>query len=192
MTAKKGMFASPDYPNVYPANITCLWIIRVPDAEGILVQFMKLVAIGRTSVCRDDYLVSYEDGKYSSKSEPVIECGDKVEDKYFTGNEVWIEFKSGTTNRGFGFQAVYDAWFDSAITSQGKVKVANYISNYEFLPSQVTVPGINGSAHQIIIIIKKGFFRLIRETLHLDGKVVSSDFLDRNVGPSPLRHLNQY
>ncbi|XP_065052846.1 uncharacterized protein LOC135682059 [Rhopilema esculentum] len=128
LTAKKGMFASPDYPNVYPANMTCLWIIRVPDAEGILVQFMKLVAIGRTSVCRDDHLVSYEDGKYSSKSEPVIECGDKVEDKYFTGNEVWIEFKSGTTNRGFGFQAVYDAWFNSAITSQGPLKESTKIT----------------------------------------------------------------
>lgn len=113
LTSRKGMFATPNYPMVYPANLTCLWVIKVPSASAIVVQFMKFISIGNSPDCQDDYLVSFEDGRYPSKSGPLIECGVKIDNKYFLGSEVWIEFNSGMLDRGYGFQAFYDAWFDS-------------------------------------------------------------------------------
>lgn len=112
-TAQKGMFATPNYPGIYPANLTCLWVIKVPDASAVVVQFMKFISIGEKSDCHNDYLVSFEKGRYPSRSEPIIECGDTIDNKYFVGNEVWIEFNSGESGQGYGFQAFYDAWSES-------------------------------------------------------------------------------
>ena len=122
LSANKGMFATPNYPGLYPANLTCLWVIKVPDATAVVVQFMKFISIGTTAECYNDYLVSFENGKYPSKAAPVIECGDNINNKYFAGSEVWIEFNSGVQNRGYGFQAFYDAWSESDNTkvTQGR------------------------------------------------------------------------
>lgn len=117
LTSKKGMFATPNYPDVYPANLTCLWVIKVPDASAIVVQFMKIVSIGKSNSCQDDFLVSFENGRYPSKSGPIIECGDTIDNKYSAGKEVWIEFNSGIRDHGYGFQAFYDAWTES-VTSE--------------------------------------------------------------------------
>ena len=121
------MFATPNYPGIYPANLTCLWIIKVPDASAVVVQFMKFISIGETPDCHNDYLVSFEKGRYPSRSEPIIECGDIIDNKYFAGNEVWIEFNSGESGQGYGFQAFYDAWSESDNT-----KITQGISTLSF------------------------------------------------------------
>ena len=120
------MFATPNYPSIYPANLTCLWVIKVPDATAVVVQFMKFISIGTMADCFDDYLVSFENGKYSSKFNPIIECGDVIDNKYFAGNEVWIEFNSGKLGQGYGFQAFYDAWSE---TDNTKITKGNFNNN---------------------------------------------------------------
>ena len=119
ITAKKGMFTSPNYPRIYPADLKCLWILRIPGATSISVRFIKPTGLGKSSVCGKDFLVTYQDGKYPSSTEPVIECGTKIADKMFVGNEAWFEFDSGDdTVRNLGFRAVFDASFVVKTTSK--------------------------------------------------------------------------
>lgn len=38
-TARNGAFASPSYPNSYPANTECVWTIRVSPGNRVQLSF---------------------------------------------------------------------------------------------------------------------------------------------------------
>ncbi len=114
---KNGQFSTPNFPDTYPVGLTCLWIIRVPDSKGIKVDFNNPVDVGKQPQCLD-YVLTFENGKYPSQAEPLIECGSKIAKKSFESNEVWIEFRSTGSGSGTGFRATYEAWFNIPTTSR--------------------------------------------------------------------------
>ena len=56
MTAPSGEIHSPSYPNNYPNNVDCSWMITVDEGHRVLFNFSDL-DIERHSDCMWDYVV---------------------------------------------------------------------------------------------------------------------------------------
>ncbi|XP_050313173.1 cubilin-like isoform X2 [Anthonomus grandis grandis] len=124
---------SPDYPNQYPENIKCTWIIRT-TARRIRLEFDDVnfpEEMSSSDMCEGDKLTIKEDPKRllitdgygpSAKFESrgnlqlgqyeVCENGSKPFDYYSTGNEIMLIFKSIPSyggKRGRGFKLKYSS-----------------------------------------------------------------------------------
>ena len=51
----RGIIESPNFPEVYPNNANCSWLIEAPRGNNITIAFSSIV-IERGSVCQYDYL----------------------------------------------------------------------------------------------------------------------------------------
>jgi hypothetical protein len=52
----KGTLQSPNYPNYYPHNKDCTWIISVPTGQQIKLNVTDFSLEGRSGRCPYDYL----------------------------------------------------------------------------------------------------------------------------------------
>ena len=56
LTAEEGTVQSPGYPNTYPANQTCIYIIDRPAGEVIRLNFTAFHMDGDGQHCGGDYV----------------------------------------------------------------------------------------------------------------------------------------
>ena len=55
ITDKSGVITSPGYPDGYPSNADCKWVISA--SPGYVIQLIVMVtSIGATPECTEDYL----------------------------------------------------------------------------------------------------------------------------------------
>ncbi|KAM6934148.1 discoidin, CUB and LCCL domain-containing protein 2 [Xenentodon cancila] len=102
-----GTLSSLGYPRTYPNNSVCEWEIQVPRGERIHFRFALLDI--EDSDCQVNYLRLYN-GIGPGRSEIVKFCGLglKVEDLIeSSGNQVTVQFMSGTHHTGRGFYLSY-------------------------------------------------------------------------------------
>ncbi|XP_051814451.1 discoidin, CUB and LCCL domain-containing protein 2 isoform X2 [Acanthochromis polyacanthus] len=102
-----GTLSSLGYPRTYPNNTVCEWEISVPRGKRIHFHFASLDI--EDSDCQVNYLRLYN-GIGPKRSEIVKYCGlglkvnELIES---TGNQVTVQFMSGTHHTGRGFYLSY-------------------------------------------------------------------------------------
>ncbi|XP_029386097.1 discoidin, CUB and LCCL domain-containing protein 2 isoform X2 [Echeneis naucrates] len=104
-----GTLSSLGYPGTYPNNTVCEWEISVPRGDRIHFRFAELDI--ENSDCQVNYLRLYN-GIGPERIEIVKYCGlglkvtELIES---TGNEVTVQFMSGTHHTGRGFYLSYSS-----------------------------------------------------------------------------------
>ncbi|KAM9347207.1 discoidin, CUB and LCCL domain-containing protein 2 [Symphorus nematophorus] len=102
-----GTLSSLGYPGTYPNNSVCEWEISVPRGNRIHFRFAELDI--EDIDCQVNYLRLYN-GIGPERSEIVKYCGLGLKVKELiesTGNQVTVQFMSGTHHSGRGFYLSY-------------------------------------------------------------------------------------
>lgn len=102
---RSGTFETPNYPNSYPSEVVCLWVIRVPKAKSIIVT-IETFDIGKET---GDFLAYSKDGSYPSTQEPVRINNPGTQELTFQGETALFEFFSDGKINAKGFLARYSS-----------------------------------------------------------------------------------
>lgn len=105
-TGRNGIIQSPNFPQDYPVDKVCSWIIQVQPGDKVLLSFESFAVEGH-EVCQYDYVL-IRDGE-SSKS-PMIGkfCGtSRPATITSTGNHLSVTFRSDSSTTDQGFRAVW-------------------------------------------------------------------------------------
>ncbi|KAG7527098.1 cubilin [Solea senegalensis] len=98
-----GYITSPNYPQNYPQNIDCIWVIAVPNGEAVQLDFEDEFYIEHTQGCMYDYL-EVRDGSTSSADLISHLCGNtKPSTQHSTGPAMLLRFRTdgSVTHKGF-------------------------------------------------------------------------------------------
>lgn len=108
MKGKSGTIETPNYPNNYPVDKVCAWVIETQSGNKVVLTF-ETFALEDNSVCQYDYVL-IRDGS-SSKSPMVGKfCGtSRPATITSTGNFLWIGFRSDSSTTKMGFKASWKA-----------------------------------------------------------------------------------
>lgn len=113
-TNSSGRFASPLFPNNYPNNMECVYIIQVADDKKIELRFDSLkISSADNKECNSDF-VKVMDGDCVSRLGESKFCGDEIPSKFeSTTNRLCVKFYSDDSQNDKGFSVSY-----KSITSQ--------------------------------------------------------------------------
>lgn len=98
------MITSPGYPNSYPLNAECVWILNTSPGSRITLSF-SVFDIESSENCDLDYLEIREDsgiGKLIS-----VSCGKDIAE-ITSSSKLWIKFKSDDSGTAKGFVSEYN------------------------------------------------------------------------------------
>lgn len=98
------MISSPKYPDSYPLNVECVWIIQASLGNQISFTINSL-DIQFSDSCSDGYL-EIRDGSADGKLLGVY-CGTEPDRNVTQAPSLWIKFKSGNDGTAKGFVAEY-------------------------------------------------------------------------------------
>ncbi|XP_020655739.3 astacin-like metalloendopeptidase [Pogona vitticeps] len=101
-----GKFSSINYPHPYPSNVTCLWLIEIP--EGKVFLSFPIFELQHSPDCGSDYVRVY-DG-ISRNAHALVDrfCGRGQSPAVVaSGNTMLVEFVSGGDTTATGFTASY-------------------------------------------------------------------------------------
>ncbi|XP_076143593.1 neuropilin and tolloid-like protein 2 [Alosa pseudoharengus] len=102
-----GLFTSPNYPETYPPNKECVYILEALPRQRIQLTFDKTYYIEPSFECRFDH-IEVRDGPFGFS--PLINrfCGPKSPGVVTsTGRFMWIKFTSDEELEGLGFRVQY-------------------------------------------------------------------------------------
>uniref|UniRef100_A0A674N2T2 Neuropilin and tolloid-like protein 2 n=1 Tax=Takifugu rubripes TaxID=31033 RepID=A0A674N2T2_TAKRU len=105
--ADGGSFSSPSYPNTYPPNKECLYVLEALPRQRIELLFDQNFYIEASFECRFDH-IEVRDGPFSFS--PLINrfCGSTSPGLVLSsGRFMWIRFFSDDELEGMGFQVQY-------------------------------------------------------------------------------------
>ena len=108
LTGETGRIYSPLHPNAYPPNMTCTWMITVP--EGRFAQ-LSIKSFNLEKTC-DGPVLEIRDGPSLSSKLLKSFCGRHFLPSVFaSGNQLWIRFQTPSDKhlRGSGFDASFKA-----------------------------------------------------------------------------------
>ncbi|MXQ91207.1 hypothetical protein E5288_WYG006837 [Bos mutus] len=104
LTGLSGVLASPEYPNNYPNNVECRWVIRAAGPATIKLVFVDFQVEG-SEQCTYDY-VAVLGGPGPSREHHY--CGSARPPTLVSlGHELQVVFKSDFNIGGRGFKAYY-------------------------------------------------------------------------------------
>uniref|UniRef100_A0A8C5N9Z3 Neuropilin and tolloid-like protein 2 n=1 Tax=Gouania willdenowi TaxID=441366 RepID=A0A8C5N9Z3_GOUWI len=102
-----GTFSSPNFPDTYPPNRECLFVLEAQPRQRIELVFDKSFFIEASFECRFDH-IEVRDGPFSFS--PLINrfCGTESPGRVLSsGRFMWIRFFSDEELEGTGFQVQY-------------------------------------------------------------------------------------
>ncbi|XP_031424591.1 neuropilin and tolloid-like protein 2 [Clupea harengus] len=102
-----GQFTSPNYPDTYPPNKECVYILEALPRQRIQLTFDKNYYVEPSFECRFDH-IEVRDGPFGFS--PLIDrfCGPKSPGVVTsTGRFMWIKFTSDEELEGLGFRIKY-------------------------------------------------------------------------------------
>lgn len=103
LTASRGMLWSPGFPRSYPDNAFCVWVITAPRGEQVKLV-LQTVDLEYCTLCHCDYIEVRDgarpDGKLIGRF-----CKTNKTVVYSEGMQIWVKFKSDSTNKRRGFLA---------------------------------------------------------------------------------------
>lgn len=102
-----GYITSPGYPQNYPENSDCLWVISVPNGEAVQLDFEDEFYIEHTTSCQFDYL-EVHDGASTSADLLSRLCGNTLPStQRSTGSYMTLRFRTDDSTTHKGFKARY-------------------------------------------------------------------------------------
>ncbi|XP_070541630.1 scavenger receptor cysteine-rich domain-containing protein DMBT1-like [Ptychodera flava] len=108
------LITSPEYPDFYPNNARCEWIVYAPYSwRHIYVEWKSF----RTQSCCD--FISAGNGEIPGKNVVIdMHSGSPMPPNFFsTGNSVWIRFVSDESVQDYGFRvALHDTYLQEEST----------------------------------------------------------------------------
>ncbi|KAI0233511.1 Cubilin [Lamellibrachia satsuma] len=127
-TARTGVITSQNYPNNYPHNTDCGWLITVEQGRTVTLTFDDL-DVEEDEHCTFDYVAVF-DGSSTKAQQLGKLCGDTLPSNHVMTsmtNQMYIRMRSDNSVRSRGFKASYktgcggvvDVAREGAITSPG-------------------------------------------------------------------------
>ncbi|XP_041123718.1 neuropilin and tolloid-like protein 2 isoform X2 [Polyodon spathula] len=116
-----GLFTSPNYPDTYPPNKECVYILEAAPRQRIELSFDDPYYVEPSFECRFDHL-EIRDGPFGFS--PLIDryCGPKSPGLVrSTGRFMWIKFTTDEELEGLGFQVTYEFVSDPDFTYLGGI-----------------------------------------------------------------------
>ncbi|XP_070842448.1 cubilin [Chaetodon trifascialis] len=102
-----GYITSPNFPQNYPQNIDCIWVISVPNGEAVQIDFEDEFYIEPTGSCVNDYL-ELHDGSTSEAGLISRLCGNTLPStQHSTGSSMMLRFRTDSSVTHKGFKAKY-------------------------------------------------------------------------------------
>ncbi|KAK2530689.1 deleted in malignant brain tumors 1 protein [Columba guinea] len=102
-----GTFQSPGYPNTYPNNAHCTWIIQLPDPNlEVQLRFLDVELEGTS--CQYDAIKVYDGGSTDSPLLGSV-CSNDSRLFYSSGPQLTVLFYSDSSVTKRGFQASYNS-----------------------------------------------------------------------------------
>ncbi|KAL9973592.1 hypothetical protein ACROYT_G020067 [Oculina patagonica] len=113
ITASHGTLQSPLRGAVYPPDLSCDWLITVPEGKTVKLSFDRfdLQRSSWSGVCTADY-VEILDGKYNYSESKGKFCAHRPDDITSSGRYMQLRFRSDSTETDFiysGFKASFIA-----------------------------------------------------------------------------------
>ncbi|KAJ7344662.1 hypothetical protein JRQ81_000612, partial [Phrynocephalus forsythii] len=102
----RGTISSTNYPHPYPSNITCLWLIQIPQGK-VFLNF-HIFELQHSPGCGSDYVRVYDGA--SRHADALVDkfCGrGQLPAVVASGNVMLVEFVSDENITGTGFTASY-------------------------------------------------------------------------------------
>ncbi|KAL0113327.1 hypothetical protein PUN28_012468 [Cardiocondyla obscurior] len=103
-TSEQGIITSPSYPNSYPLNAECVWILNTSPGNRISLVFSDF-DIEISENCDLDYLEIRENSGIGKLM--FVTCGKEITD-ITSSNNLWLKFKSDDSGTAKGFKASYN------------------------------------------------------------------------------------
>lgn len=104
----RGVIKSPDYPNYYPSNRNCIWIIETQNKYQIELKIIQF-QVEDHNYCSYDYL-EIRNGGYDTS--PLIGkfCGDQIPRQIMSfTNQIYLKFVSDGSRGDKGFEIEWDS-----------------------------------------------------------------------------------
>ncbi|XP_076027535.1 cubilin [Genypterus blacodes] len=128
-----GYIVSPNYPENYPENLDCIWVISVPNGEAVQIDFEGEFYIESTPSCIYDYL-ELRDGSSSNADSIARLCGSTLPPtQRSTGASMYLRFRTDTSVPHKGFKAKYS--------------IATCGGSFSGLAGSIRSPGYPGSVY---------------------------------------------
>ncbi|TWW71481.1 Cubilin 460 kDa receptor, partial [Takifugu flavidus] len=132
VTAPSGEIHSPSYPNSYPNNVDCSWVISVEPNHRVFFNFSDL-DIEFHSNCSWDY-VAIHDGPTPSSSLLAHVCGNSLPRSVTSSqNRIYVRFRSDSSRNHRGFSARFSEACGATITADvggGAIATPRYPAVY--------------------------------------------------------------
>lgn len=108
LSGETGRLFSPLYPDAYPPNMICTWMITVP--LGRFVQ-LSIKSFNLEKACDDPVLEIRDGPALSSKLLKSFYGRDFLPSVFASGHQLWIRFQTPSDKhlRGTGFDASFKA-----------------------------------------------------------------------------------
>ncbi|XP_046466404.1 cubilin [Neodiprion pinetum] len=117
-TSEHGTIATPGYPDNYPRNVECVWILPVSPGNSISLSFTDF-AITQNPNCNSDYLEVREDNAIGNLE--GIYCGSS-KSNIISNKTLWMKFETSNITTEKGFRAEYHLLHNNDLTGPtGKV-----------------------------------------------------------------------
>lgn len=115
LSGETGRLFSPLYPQTFPRNMKCTWMITVP--EGNFVK-LRITSLFFAYICKEGTNLQIRDGQSSSSNLLKTFCGQDFESSVFSsGRHLWVRFQSSDSS--FQYGTGFNAFFE--IVSQCKI-----------------------------------------------------------------------
>ncbi|XP_054719322.1 cubilin-like [Uloborus diversus] len=131
LTSPGGSIVSPNYPQAYPSNAVCEWLIRVNHGSVITIAFVD-IDIETHPKCRFDYVQIF-DGETTNAVSLVRMCNHQSNPGAITssGNTLLVVFRTDASTSAGGFHLTYQAVCRNEFTQRrGVIESPNFPSNY--------------------------------------------------------------
>ena len=118
ITEPRGYLTSPNYPQNYPNNSNCQWIVRMRPATTLQFQFVFMDLPNSNTECSEDYLIMRNGERPTSpfflinpsqgSNQNGHICGTTLpQTKNTSSNTLYVSFKSDSSTTGQGFKLRY-------------------------------------------------------------------------------------
>lgn len=131
LTTSRGSIISPNYPQPYPVNADCEWLIRVSEGSTVSVSVVE-IDIEEHQTCHYDYLQIFDGPTENSRSMVRI-CNNQQNPGPIvsTNSRVLIRFRSDFSEEAGGFKLVYQALCNNVLTKRkGVIESPNFPHSY--------------------------------------------------------------
>ncbi|ODM98815.1 Cubilin [Orchesella cincta] len=102
LTAANGSITSPSYPNGYPNNVECIWLIKAAPGNQVQLGFRRF-EVASSDFCNSDFVEIHEDGAHGRLLGHF--CGNEIPSNITAANQLWILFRTDSEGQAAGFWA---------------------------------------------------------------------------------------